>query len=133
MSYLDLLNIKYKKGLILIITTLVILIMLGIYLKRDICEVYKTYAYLSDGYLVVNVSIDEPLVISELEYIKVDKKNYNAKVSHVSEVMLDSENMLNYETIYLESNYKYKENQVFQISLFYNKEKGYEKLKKILF
>lgn len=133
MSYLDLLNIKYKKGLPLILTIIIVLIMLGVYLNRNICEVYKTYAYISDGYLVVNVSIDEPLVISELEYIKVDKKNYNAKVSQVSEVILDKENMFNYETIYLESNYKYKENQVFEISLFYNKEKGYQKLKKILF
>lgn len=133
MNYLDLLNIKYKKGLPLIITIIIVLIMLGVYLNKDICEVYKTYAYLSDNHLVVNVSMDEPLVISELEYIKVDKKNYDAKVSWVSEVILDKENILNYETIYLESNYKYKENQVFEISLFYNKEKGYEKLKKILF
>lgn len=133
MSYLDLLNIKYKKGMILIISIFTVLSMLGLYLNRDICEVYKTYAYLSDGYLVVNVSINEPLVISELEYIKIDKKNYNVKVSQVSEVMLDERSMLNYETIYLESDYKYKEKQVFELSLFYNKEKGYQKLKKILF
>ena len=51
----------------------------------------------------------------------------------MGEISLDKENLINYQDVYLKVDNELRENQVFKLTIMYNKEKVYEKLKKMLF
>ena len=68
-----------------------------------------------------------------MEYIKVDNKKYLGKVINISEVQLDNVSLINYQEVKLETSVDAVDNQIFKVSIFYNKEKVIKKIKKIIF
>lgn len=133
MSYLDLLNIKYKFKEFLILT-IIIFIGICIYiLNLEIYDTNITYGYKEKGFIVAKISIDNPDIINSIAYIKVGDKKYKVLVNSVGEISLDKENLINYQDVYLKVDNELRENQVFKLTIMYNKEKVYEKLKKLLF
>ena len=133
MSYLDLLNIKYKFKIFLL-TTIMIFIGICIYiLNLEMYDTNITYGYKENGLIVAKISIDTPDILNSIDYIKIGDKKYNVLVNSVGEIGLDKENLINYQDIYLEFDNDLKENQVFKLTIMYNKEKVYKKLKKMLF
>lgn len=133
MSYLDLLNIKYKFKIFLL-TTIMIFIGICIYiLNLEMYDTNITYGYKENGLIVAKISIDTPDILNSIDYIKIGDKKYKVLVNSVGEISLDKENLTNYQDIYLEFDNDLKENQVFKLTIMYNKEKVYKKLKKMLF
>ena len=133
MSYLDLLNIKYKFKKILILT-IIIFIGICIYiLNLEIYDTNITYGYKENGLIVAKISIDTPDILNSIDYIKIGDKKYKTLVNSVGEISLDKENLINYQDVYLKVDNELRENQVFKLTIMYNKEKVYEKLKKMLF
>lgn len=133
MNYLDLINIKYSFKISLFILSIVFIIILGYVLNLNIYESYNTYGYVQDELINIKISIENPDVLTSLKYIKIGSKNYNAEVKEIGEVMFDKENIVNYQMVKLKIDERLNNNEVFKISIFYNEEKVYEKLKKILF
>ena len=133
MNYLDLINIKYsfKKRLFAMI---LVFILFTIYiLNLNMPMNYSSYGYNEDGLVVVKLPIDNPDIIDNLEYIKIGSKSYKAKVQEISDVILDKENFINYQIVKFKINKRSINNETFRLDIFYNKEKVYKKLKKILF
>lgn len=133
MNYLDLINIKYSFKISLFILSIVFIIILGYVLNLNIYESYNTYGYVQDELINIKISIENPDVLTSLKYIKIGSKNYNAEVKEIGEVMLDKENIVNYQMAKLKIDERLNNNEVFKIGIFYNEEKVYKKLKKILF
>lgn len=133
MSYLDLLNIKYKFKKILILTIIIFIGMCIYILNLEIYDTNITYGYKEKGFIVAKISIDNPDIINSIAYIKVGDKKYKVLVNSVGEISLDKENLINYQDVYLKVDNELRENQVFKLTIMYNKEKVYEKLKKMLF
>lgn len=133
MNYLDLINIKYSFKISLFILSIAFIIILGYVLNLNIYESYNTYGYVQDELINIKISIENPDVLTSLKYIKIGSKNYNAEVKEIGEVMLDKENIVNYQMVKLKIDERLNNNEVFKIGIFYNEEKVYEKLKKILF
>lgn len=133
MNYLDLINIKYSFKISLFILSIAFIIILGYVLNLNIYESYNTYGYVQDELINIKISIENPDVLTSLKYIKIGSKNYNAEVKEISEVMLDKENIVNYQMAKLKIDERLNNNEVFKIGIFYNEEKVYKKLKKILF
>lgn len=133
MSYLDLLNIKYKFKKFLILT---IIIFIGICIYIMNLEIYDTnitYGYKENGLIVAKISIDTPDILNSIDYIKIGDKKYKTLVNSIGEISLDKENLINYQDVYLKVDNELRENQVFKLTIMYNKEKVYEKFKKMLF
>ena len=131
MSYLDLLNIKYKFKIFLLTT---IMIFIGIcILNLEMYDTNITYGYKENGLIVAKISIDTPDILNSIDYIKIGDKKYKTLVNSIGEISLDKENLINYQEVYLKFNNDLKENQVFKLTIMYNKEKVYKKLKKMLF
>lgn len=133
MSYLDLLNIKYKFKIFLILT---IIIFIGICIYIMNLEIYDTnitYGYKENGLIVAKISIDTPDILNSIDYIKIGDKKYKTLVNSIGEISLDKENLINYQDVYLKVDNELRENQVFKLTIMYNKEKVYEKFKKMLF
>ena len=133
MNYLDLINIKYSFKISLFILSIAFIIILGYVFNLNIYESYNTYGYVQDELINIKISIENPDVLTSLKYIKIGSKNYNAEVKEIGEVMLDKENIVNYQMAKLKIDERLNNNEVFKIGIFYNEEKVYEKLKKILF
>lgn len=133
MSFRDLINIPYKSR---VKFCLVLGIILGVLLyvsSKVTCDVYNTYGYILDNELIINIPTNYPDTINNMEYIKVDNKKYLGKVINISEVKLDAESLINYQEVKFATNIDIVDNQVFKVSIFYNKEKVIKKIKKIIF
>ena len=133
MNYLDLIYIKYSFKISLFILSIAFIIILGYVLNLNIYESYNTYGYVQDELINIKISIENPDVLTSLKYIKIGSKNYNAEVKEIGEVMFDKENIVNYQMVKLKIDERLNNNEVFKIGIFYNEEKVYKKLKKILF
>ena len=125
MSYLDLLNIKYKFKIFLLITIIFFIVICTYILNLEIYDTNITYGYKENGLIVAKISIDTPDILNSIDYIKIGDS--------IGEISLDKENLINYQEVYLKFNNDLKENQVFKLTIMYNKEKVYKKLKKMLF
>lgn len=133
MNYLDLINIKYSFKLGLFLFTIVFLALVIYILNQDMYESYSTYGYVLDGNIITKISIDSPDIIGNLKYIKIGSKKYKIKSMEVEDVVLDKENFINYNIVKLKISDRLTNNEAFKFDIFYNKEKVYKKLKKILF
>ncbi len=133
MNYLDLINIKYTFKFSLIIFLIFFVLIISYVLNLNIYENFTSYGYVLDDQINLKVLVDNPDILNNLKYIKIGSKDYKAEVKEISEVMLDSENFINYQIVKLEIDERLNDNEVFKVDIFYNEEKVYKKLKKILF
>lgn len=132
MTYLDLINIKYNKNIFLIIISFIILSLIIYTLNLSMFDTYETFAYYSKNSLVLKINIENPDTINYLEFIKIGRKLHTATLMDASDVEFDKDNLISYQTLYFKIDGVYEENQVFKITILYNKEKVYKKLKKII-
>lgn len=133
MNYLDLINIKYscKKGLF-VLTTVFIIVLVYV-LNLNMYESFNTYGYVQDELLNIKISIQTPDMLTNLKYIKIGSNNYKTEIKEISDVLLDEENLINYQMVKLKIDERLNNNQVFEICIFYNEEKVYKKILKLLF
>lgn len=133
MTYLDLLNIKYKKrGFLLFLTILLIVLVIYI-LNIKIYDTYNALGYFQNKKLITKVNVLDPDTINDIKYVVINNKKYKAKVSEVGKVELDEDSMITYQSVVIECRVNLYENQVVKIVILSNKEKVYKKLKKMLF
>ena len=128
MNYLDLINIKYscKKGLF-VLTTVFIIVLVYV-LNLNMYESFNTYGYVQDELLNIKISIQTPDMLTNLKYIKIGSNNYKVEIKEISDMLLDEENLINYQMVKLKIDERLNDNQVFKIGIFYNEEKVYKKI-----
>lgn len=133
MNYLDLINIKYscKKGLF-VLTTVFIIVLVYV-LNLNMYESFNTYGYVQDELLNIKISIQTPDMLTNLKYIKIGSNNYKVEIKEISDMLLDEENFINYQIVKMKIDERLNNNQVFEIGIFYNEEKVYKKILKMLF
>ena len=133
MNYLDLINIKYscKKGLF-VLTTVFIIVLVYV-LNLNMYESFNTYCYVQDELLNIKISIETPDMLTNLKYIKIGSNNYKVEIKEISDMLLDEENFINYQIVKMKIDERLNNNQVFEICIFYNEEKVYKKILKLLF
>jgi hypothetical protein len=133
MNYLDLINIKYscKKGLF-VLTTVFIIVLVYV-LNLNMYESFNTYGYVQDELLNIKISIQTPDMLTNLKYIKIGSNNYKVEIKEISDMLLDEENFINYQIVKMKIDERLNNNQVFEICIFYNEEKVYKKILKLLF
>lgn len=133
MNYLDLINIKYscKKGLF-VLTTVFIIVLVYV-LNLNMYESFNTYGYVQDELLNIKISIQTPDMLTNLKYIKIGSNNYKVEIKEISDMLLDEENLINYQMVKLKIDERLNDNQVFKIGIFYNEEKVYKKILKMSF
>ena len=86
-------------------------------------ESFNTYGYVQDELLNIKISIQTPDMLTNLKYIKIGSNNYKTEIKEISDVLLDEENLINYQMVKLKIDERLNNNQVFEICIFYNEEK----------
>lgn len=133
MTYLDLLNIKYKKKKILLLLIILFIALIIYILNIKIYDTYDAISYVKANELITKVNIDNPDTINGIKYVVIDNKRYKAKVKEVGDVEVDEDNLIVYQNVIIKYNGKLHDNQVVKVRILSNKEKVYKKLKKMLF
>lgn len=133
MSYLDLLNIKYKVKLGLIFIILFIISTVIYVLNLELYDTKETYGYIENGLLITRLDVNIPDTINTMKYVVIGSKKYKTTLDKVGTFSVDKDTLTNYQEISLKLNSTLRENQVFKIVILYNKEKVIKKVKKLLF
>lgn len=133
MSYLDLLNIKYKVKLILIFIIVSIISTVIYVLNLELYDTKETYGYIENGLLITRLDVNFPDTINTMKYVVIGSKKYKTTLDKVGTLSVDKDTLTNYQEISLKINSTLRENQVFKIVILYNKEKVIKKVKKFLF
>lgn len=133
MSYLDLLNIRYKVKLGLIFIILFIISTLIYVLNLELYDTKETYGYIENGLLITRLDVNTPDTINTMKYVVIGSKKYKTTLDKVGTFSVDKDTLTNYQEISLKINSTLRENQVFKIIILYNKEKVIKKVKKLLF
>ena len=132
MNYEELLNIPYKPWKLFITMTIIIIICGLIIINIEIYDVYNTYAYYKEGNIVLNIPINYSDTILNGEYFKIDAEKSDLEVLYVSDILIDTDTLVNYQEVIVASSKNYPENLIINISIYYNKEKVLDKIKKLL-
>ena len=133
MSYLDLLNIKYKVKLILIFIIVSIISTVIYVLNLELYDTKETYGYIENGLLITRLDVNTPDTINTMKYVVIGSKKYKTTLDKVGTLSVDKDTLTNYQEISLKINSTLREKQVFKIIILYNKEKVIKKVKKLLF
>lgn len=133
MSYLDLLNVKYKVKLGLIFIILFIISTVIYVLNLELYDTKETYGYIENGLLITRLDVNTPDTINTMKYVVIGSKKYKTTLDKVGTLSVDKDTLTNYQEISLKINSTLRENQVFKIIILYNKEKVIKKVKKLLF
>ena len=133
MNYRDLLNIKYSiKKYILIVLIIVICLLLFIGNKKML-DIYNTIGYVKDDTLVADIPISSSMSISSMKYIKVNNDYYYLNDLSISDILLDENNLVNYQEVIIQLKDNINNHMLVPITIYYNEEKVFEKIRKIVF
>ena len=134
MSYEELLRIDckiYKKTLIVVFGIIIIFLLL---LNMNFYDVYNTKGYITNNNLILNIPYNYSDTIANGKYLKINNIKYNLKIITVNSPSVDINSNLIYQEIMvkLDQNLIYNDNTVLNVSIYYNKEKLLDKIKKLL-
>ena len=134
MSYEELLRIDckiYKKILIVVFGIIIIFLLL---LNMNFYDVYNTKGYITNNNLILNIPYNYSDTIANGKYLKINNIKYNLKIITVNSPSVDINSNLIYQEIMvkLDENLIYNDNTVLSVSIYYNKEKLLDKIKKLL-
>ena len=134
MSYEELLRIDckiYKKILIVVFGIIIIFLLL---LNMNFYDVYNTKGYITNNNLILNIPYNYSDTIANGKYLKINNIKYNLKIITVNSPSVDINSNLVYQEIMvkLDENLIYNDNTVLNVSIYYNKEKLLDKIKKLL-
>ena len=82
--------------------------------------------------MVLNIPINYSDTILKGEYFKIDDEKVDLEVLYVSDILINTDTLVNYQEIIVASKNDYPENLIINISIYYNKEKVLDKIKKLL-
>ena len=100
MSYLDLLNIKYKFRLFIIFIAIFLISLLIYILNLKMYDEIETYGYVLDKQIITRLNIDTPDMINNIRYVVIGSKRYKTTIDKVGEFSIDKDNLVNYQDVY---------------------------------
>ena len=94
-------------------------------------DIYDTYAIYNDGYLEVNVNIENSDALENTSYFEYQNRRYYYQVEEISSINIIKNE--NYQTYKLSIKENFKQNKIIKITFFYNREKILDKILRIIF
>lgn len=132
MNYEKLLNIPYKSFRVFLIIMAISIIVFISVLNIKVYDVYNTYAIYQNSHLILNIPINYSDTITNAEYFKIDDEKYEFEVLSVSEILVDTNAMINYQEVIISYDKVMPENTIVNVSIYYDQEKVLEKIKNLI-
>lgn len=131
-NYYSLLNIKYRNSTFIVVIFLIIIILILLLTVLETYDTWKTLGVNKDGKITTSIPIENSDAVTGGEYIVIDNQNYQYKVLEISEFLVD--NYINYQNYVIKvDDVLFKENEVIEMTFYYNKQKIIQKIIDIIF
>ena len=129
--YNYLLNIKYKNVsfMIVILTISIIALILSCFLSTY--DKYTVSGIWENNSIAINLPINNSDAVINGKFIKIDNKNYSYNIKSISK--LQEYNFINYQTYMINISQDFIDNQVLNITFYYNKQRIIQKIIKLIF
>lgn len=125
MNYHNILFMNYKIHIIYLFTIIIFLISIYWILSLEIYDSYDTFGYSNNNQITINVKIPYPETILHYDYIRIADNYYDE-----SNVVLGELNSLEYQKVYIDVSAKFIDNTYLPVTMYYNKERIIDKIKK---
>lgn len=130
-SYASLYYLNYKKHILLIILFIIIITSFVISFNTKAYSSYKTYGIYLDNHLYVDIPIDNSDAVKKGSYLKIDDEKYDIQIEEISDLQVEGN--INYQTYSLKSFREYKNNQIVEMTFYYNKQRIIKKIINLIF
>ncbi len=130
-SYASLYYLTYKKHVLLIILFIIIITSFVISFNTKAYSSYKTYGIYLDNHLYVDIPTDNSDVVKKGSYLKIDDEKYDIQIEEISDLQVEGN--INYQTYSLKSFREYKNNQIVEMTFYYNKQRIIKKIINLIF
>ena len=130
-NYASLNYLTYKEHVLLIFWFIIIITSFVISFNTKAYSSYKTYGIYLDNHLYVDIPIDNSDAVKKGIYLKIDDQKYDIEIEEISDLQVEGN--INYQTYSLKSFTEYKNNQVVEITFYYNKQRMIKKIINLIF
>ena len=130
-SYVSLYQIPYKKHILAIFLIIIFISSMVISFRLKAYSSFKTYGVFIDNHLYVDIPIDNSDAVNKGTYLKIDDYKYAFKIEEISDLQV--EGSINYQTYSLKIMKEYQNNQVVEITFYYDKQRIIRKIIDIIF
>lgn len=130
-SYSGLYQIHYKRHILTFLVIVIMIISSIISLQIKTYSSYKTYGIYLDNHLYVDIPLDNSDVVTKGNYIKIDNHKYDLNIEEISDLQVNG--VINYQTYSLNIAKKFKDNEVVEVTFYYNKQRIMQKIIHIIF
>lgn len=127
-NYYNLINLKPKFQFLINIILILTILTLFVSINVKIFSKKNFYAIYLDGYLYINVDINNSDIINQGKYLKIDDDKFEYKITQISELQLDEINSINYQTYKIPFDKQLINNEVKQITIYYDNNYLYKKI-----
>ena len=132
MDYYTLLNIKPKYKLWFLIITFLIIVFIIYFCNKNIYDTIKIKGIIKNNSIMINMPVKYSDTLINGNFLKIDNKKYDYKINKISSLKIDDQSLLEYQTIEIKIVNNFKDNQILNLSIFYNNEKIINKIKRII-
>ena len=129
-NYNSILSIKYKTSILSIIISSILIISLILSFFLQTYTSYNVNGIYRDC-LIVSVPIENSDAVQKGEYLTIDGINYSYKIIKISELMVSD--YINYQEYYIRIDKNFRQNEVINITFYYNKQRIIKKIIEIIF
>ena len=130
-GYNYLLNIKYKNFMLIIIVLAISITIFILSCLLFTYDRYTIYGIWNDNSIIIDVPINNSDAVVKGMFIKIDDKDYSYNIKSISK--LQEYNNLNYQTYQINIPKSFKDNQVLNITFYYNRQRIIKKIIKNIF
>lgn len=127
-NYYNLINLKPKFQVLTIIILILMILSLFVSVNIKVFSKKDFYAIYLDGYLYINVDINNSDIINRGKYLKINDDKFEYKIAQISELQLDEINSINYQTYKIPFDKQLINNEVKQITIYYDDNYLYKKI-----
>jgi len=131
-NYQSLLKIKYQHAYYFLLMIISIFLISYFICQKEVYDKLNALGVYKNGYLVINVALNNSDTIMNENTFYLNKKKYYYEIFSLSEILYDYQTFQNYQEISLKIDGKFKENEIVNLTIYYDQEKLGEKIWKLV-
>ena len=126
-KFQDLINLTPQNKLYSVVVIITVIFMYYLF-TVDIYTIFITKGYYKDNMLYMSIEYNDTSKVNDAVVMSINNDKVKFTINNISEIKLDEYNLINYQDFIIDLDKQYKNNELLDIKMYYNKERVYEKL-----
>ena len=126
-KFQDLINLTPQNKLYSVVVIITVIFMCYLF-TVDIYTIFITKGYYKDNMLYMSIEYNDTSKVNDAVVMSINNDKVKFTINNISEIKLDEYNLINYQDFIIDLDKQYKNNELLDIKMYYNKERVYKKL-----